>query len=236
MHSMVHSLRTRRGMAAATGAILVIGLGGWGASRSTDPVPSTASWLMVELPQIHPDDEGFSDHRLRLASRRKTQSALVVSPAVLADAAERLRSQRPALVAGQANPVAWLHAGIKVNDLSDDLFTISMPGEPREHQALIVNAVTSSYLEAVRDWETGRLLDRTKASNAALAEHRNSLLDKRKALREAQPTKPGQAEAIRDEIAVLEEVTRRLGVVTEQVRLEAMTSPSVRLIALAGPG
>ena len=223
-------------MVAAAGAILAIGLGGWGASRSTssDPVSSTASWLMIESPAFS-DDEGFSDHRLRLVSLRETQCALVKSPTVLADAAERLRSERPALVAGQVNPVAWLQAGIKVNDLSDVLFTVSMPGEPREHQAVIVNTVTNAYLEATRDWETGRLTERTKERNSALAGYRQMLFGTRGALREAPANQPEKAAALRDEIADLEEVTRRLGVIVEQGRLEAVASSSVRLIAPARP-
>ena len=230
-------LRSWRGLvlASGAGAILAVGLVGWATSVMTKPKMENAAWLMIDLPQPALGGETESDRQLRLDSWRDTQKELVLSPNVLGSAVEKPQIRGSKLIASLADPIAWLHSRIKVADPTDVLFTISMPGESQPDQALIVNAVTEAYLDASQDWESGRQRSRIEEANAALADYRQTLFSKRKALRETPPTEPEQAAALRDEIIVLEEVARRLGVAAEQARLEAKATPIVKLIAKARP-
>lgn len=117
--------------------------------------PSIFSWMSVELPRSHSGITNWADRSLELASRRRTQAALLVSANVLSRAAEDLQIKRPALLARKSDPIAWLQAGLRVDDVSNSLLVISMPGERRADQAVIVNAVVDALLIECSDWESG---------------------------------------------------------------------------------
>ena len=220
-------------LAAVGMAALAVGVGGWAASRSPEPVPPVAAWLLIEAPRSDFGREGMCDQPIPLASWRQTQAVLNTSPNVLHAAAFKLESQSPTLVADKADPVEWLSAGLKVSFLSDSIIAVSMPGEARQDQAKIVNGVVDEYLALAGSWESGRQQRIAEVDAAALKNYRSRLSASRKALREVPSPDSEVAAALRDEIAVLEEVAQRVGVAVELHRHEVRQQPTVRLLSEA---
>ena len=227
--------RSWRGLvvAAAVGAIGAVALVGWAAARSSRAtVPPVAAWLMIESQAILPEAT-WDDRSAQLASFRQTQAHLIVSPNVLEAASKAPQVRR--LVAAKADPVAWLQAGIKVDELSDQLLAVSMPGEPRADQAILVNAVLEAYLAATSDWESGRQGNLIERKVTALRDCKDKLRVHRQELHAVPPPDLARAAAIEDAIKVSKELAYRLSIDVELSMMKVAGEPIITLIAQARP-
>ena len=200
-----------------------------------DPSRPIESWIKLEPARPVLGERDELPRAEQLARLRQTATTLIRSPNVLSAAvmADQVRSLP--LVLKSPDPIGWLGARIHVDERSDEILCISMVDAPREEQALIVNAVTEAYIDAVRDWESSAQAKRLEAATQAYASSRGTLVELRKVLREPKGLDPEQVAAIRDEIGVQEEMVHRLGVLVEQRRLETAQPETVRVITQARP-
>ena len=229
---------TLRRMMIGVAAVAIL-LAGWAAAmRSRSLGEPIRALIKIQSPNPSLSHSRDSDPQARLALDIKTQCQLIRSPVILAQAATTLATTRSQMMRGKSDPVEWLSEGIHAAALPDtSLFAISMPDAPRADQAAIVDAVMTAYLEQAPIWEKKMRGSHLAEAEKLLAQYRPRLLAKRKELREAEAkgVAPESLVDLRDELAIREEMARRLGMTVEERQLEMDLPTQAILIDRARP-
>ncbi len=107
---------------------------------------------------------------------RKTQVQLIKSPFVLASALRRPEVADSAALRDEPDPVGWLESSITVTAPShSEVLQIGLRGERPAETALIVNAVTQSYLDDIVSQERRERLRRRDALEKKYKENMKEL-------------------------------------------------------------
>ena len=120
-------------------------------------------------------------------------------------------------------------------DIPEDtpFIRLSIRGPEPEEQVVLVNEVMTSYLRTFGDHQDGSNAGRLRAIEKALATARGDLAERRKSLIESESKGDGlEGAALRDEIAVKEELVKRLLTAFEEMKLHRENSRELILVQL----
>ncbi len=140
---------------------------------------------------------------------------------VLQAAILSLEGQKPGMFDRSTDPIKWLREKLQVQcDEDSSLISISVPGAPYADQPMIANEVAFAYMRTTakqgRPWQTSRI----KKLEGIYNDECRRLAEVRKSLRESTESDPERLAALRDSIAIREEISRRIGIAVEEMRLE----------------
>lgn len=221
-----------RGARLRTGgvAVLAFALGG----LTVAAVPLARSWMNAEPAifstlRIRPKESwlvaqpSFEDAHREQVRELKIHQELIRSVRVL-----RLALASPELqktierLTRQSDPMNWIREHLQVEVLEDTSFIrLSIRGAAPEEQVALVNAVTNSFLRVSREYSEGSNSKRLRAIEKALGMARGMLAEQRKSLIESETKDDGvKAAALRDEIAVMEELFKRHMTAFEEMKLQ----------------
>jgi hypothetical protein len=233
------SARTWAGALISLG---LIGIMGFAAVRIREfqdgarPDPINSNVFVDPNSPLFAQDAADSAGRLRLACQTQTQ--LIRSTNVLTNLVVQLEKAHPELLPKKGDPIAWLREAIHIEVKPDSsMLTITMPGVPLELRASSINILVSAYFTAFREWESTVYGRRIKQAEEIDALYRRELASKRMEFRqeEAGNAPAERLDQIRDEVAIREAVSLKLGIALEERRLDRKSPRAVRLLNAAAP-
>jgi len=206
-------------------------------------VPLVRSWMNAEpaiysTVRVEPrkywlaSPVGFAESRDKLAQHQKLQQEIIKSPMVLLPVVASSDLQGIGWLKLQRNPMDWLREHLQIDASEDTHFIrISINGAAPEEQVVLVNEVVSWYLSGYGEFFESGIKHELKDSKAVCAKSREELAAQRKSLIELE-TKGERAEAsaLRDEIAVKEDLVKRLLTIVEDLELQVAYPPRAEML------
>jgi hypothetical protein len=229
----------RRRLRTAVVAALAFTAGG----LTVAAVPIVLSWMkspptIRSIISLQPKKYWFmpapspEEARREFVLHTKTQESRIRTNAVLNPALGSSEVQKIGGLIERHYTVDWLREHLQI-DVSEDSsqITLSIHGASPEEQAVLVNAVTDSCLRVFHDLSEARYESEQKQTEKVYGRCRDELAAKRTSLLEVE--KKGdliEASALRDEIAVKEELVKRLLSSIEELKLQKAFPQEVVLV------
>lgn len=221
--------RPRPHLHTAGVAVLAFALGG----MTVSAVPLAVSLMDAEpviysIVRIEPKQSllaakpGFEDARREQVLDLKFHQEFIRSDRVLKAALASPELRKIEVLNRDRAPVNWIREHLQVDVPEDTPFIrLSIRGAEPHEQVLLVNQVTSSFIRAFSEYQEGSNTNRLRVIEKALDTAREVLAARRKSLLESEAKGDGvKASVLRDEIAVKEDLFKRLLTVFEEMKLD----------------